>query len=1278
MPKHPRTLRVSDELYGRESELAVLQEAFQWASLGATELVMISGQPGVGKSALVQNAFKPAVIGRCYFASGKFDQYKTGGPYEPIIKCFQSVIRQLLTEPEPLLQKWIERVKEAVGPNGAVITDVIPEAKLLLGQLPPRENVPSLESWNRFEWVFRRFVQVFTSRDYPLVLFLDDVQWADEGSLRLLHALIVDPESQHLLVIASYRNQERNGRLNVLEKWLQGEHPGYSVRQLSLMPLDLVHIQTMVSDLLQCDPDECFQAAHTLYVKSVGNPFYLKQLLQAAYDEQCLQLSPLSGCWEWNMQALSQFPEIDGQLDYLVERINKIPFQTRELLKIGACLGSKFNIRILHAVSGHIEDELAPILSFAVQEGLLSLIEEPGAISQYQFTHDRIQQAVYSLLNSPQRMEIHLLAGQFLLEFDMSKEKDQALFEIVNHFNQALDLLSAEDREMTARLNEQAGRKAMQSSAYSAALQHFETGIACLTDDFWERHFEFTFQLYLKCAECDYLCAHYEQAEARLNDMLKRARTWTERAQVYIIKIEQYSNTGKYSQAIELGLQALREVGIRISERPHKLVIVKEMLLTKRLLDKRMSELLSLSEIDNLQIKVMMELLVSLVAPTFFSNREVFAIIASKFIRLAYKYGSSPVAPSLYTSYGMLLGTVLGEYQMAYQLGKIALDLAEQSAIASVRCKVHVMFYGVISPWVRYDRDDEAKLEQAAKLGLEAGDYVYASYAVGSLINLSYVRNSMNQILHVNRKNLQVIEHTKEDLVFKNILVYMDMAKKLRSPHEDVFSLTDGRTSESDFLDDVMKDESRAVTLYQIYTYKAQIYYLFERYREAVSFAEQANPYELLSVHAPHLSEHHWYEALSIIAAWDDLPAGEKAACSKRLKRRYRQFKAWDRMAPENFRHKFLLLQAEFARFKGSEKDIIELYDRSILFARERNYFQYQAVACEQAAKYHLQKGRERVAIGYLKEAYEAYGLWGAESKRSKMKRQYPKWLDEPPFGHPQEAALKTVDASLVSLQTDKSEEVQFGAVEIDFTAIVKASTSISQGVDLQNILKQLMAIILETSETEKGCLVVNRNGDLRVETVFAANGESRSQSKSLVESGEVPVSFIQYTSRLEKPVQLMDAAQDDLFRSDPYIALNRCKTVCCLPLYSQEQLSGVLYVEDNRDHRLFSDERLETLRILASQALFIWKLSDSFGDASVSTTQRATNPEEHAMDSLTDRELEVLNLMASGMTNKEIAFQLGVTAGTVKVHIHNIFSKLNVNRRTKAIAEAKKKKILE
>lgn len=1252
--------------YGRNDELAVLQEAFQWASLGSTELVLISGPPGIGKSAFVLQAFKPAVSASCKFAWGKFDPYSTSNPYAPIVTCFQYLIRQLLTEPEAELNRWKDRIREAVGDNGSVIAEIIPEAKLLIGDLPPSEKLPASKSHHRFEWVFHRFVRVFASAKHPLVLFFDDIQWADRATFALLHSLLIDPDLQHLMIVGAYRDQDWNNNELLFHEFLQGEHNGYSLRQLHLEPLELSHVQSIVSDALSCDYAKCFPLAHALYVKTIGNPFYLKQLLHEAREDRLLRYIDDTGEWEWDLGKLSVFPSIDGQIEYLIGRINRLPTPAQRLLITAACLGGKFSCRLLSAVSALSESELAGPLFAAVQAGLLAAEEERDGCRAYSFTHDRIHQAAYSLLHDRERMEIHLAAGRFLLEMYHAGAREQVLFELANHMNEAFPLMSPDEKEQCFLLNVEAGGKAMQSSAYAEALEYFHRAIECLPDRYWDDRNDLAFQLFLRCAECEYLCTRYEQAEHRLDGLLLRAQSWLQRAQVAKLKIDQYSNTGKYAQAIALGCEMLSEAGVRIAIKPSPSVVKKEMLHAKRLLDERMDELSGLPETDDPKIALMMELMISLVGPTFFSNREVFALLSSRFIRLVYEHGTTPIAPAIYASYGMVLCTILTDLPAGYRLGKIAMDAADRSGIPSVRSKVYAMFHCVISPWMGYRRQDEQQVMDAIHYGLQSGDYVFASYATGGLINLSYAVHSMKRMQQVMGQCLQYVEITKEELIYKNVMIYLHFAEMMQSPEVEDFSMTVGRASEEEFLRDVMQDESRAVTLYQFYTYKTQICYLFGQYEEAIQYAELARPYEALSVQSPHMPILHFYEAMALAASLRQT-AGRRPAWRQMLKRRQRQFQRWSEMSA-HFGHKAMLLNAEILRSGGPEQDIIDLYDQAIDRARESSDPQYRALACERAARHHLEKGRLRIARGYMQEACEAYEQWGVELKCSRLRKEFPDWFPQEKQDQPAVSFRHRALPHHPDRMPDAAHVLQD----------MKDLLAFSPDMNLQDVQKRLTALIMKAAEMNYGCLVSQRNDGLWIEQIFKP-GQAISATPEWVEQSDaLPRSLVQYTFRCGQPVQLGRGAEDELFANDPYIVAHQCQTISCLPVYAQKQIAGVLYLELPPDKHPLSGELADTLGMLAAQSLFMIKLSETFGDgAAASGKDIPVSIEDRMIDPLTDRELEVLNFMSMGLTNKEIAVRLGITAGTVKVHTHNVFSKLNVNRRMKAVAMAERMNLL-
>lgn len=1269
----PKSLQISKAFYGREQPIQILNEAFRWAALGATELVLVSGAPGIGKSSLVLEAFRPAVAGKCYFAWAKLDPYTQKKPYEAIIRCLQFLIRQLLTEPEAVLDKWKARIGEAVGANGALIVEAIPEAELLLGKLPEADPLPAKEAHHRFERVFLRFVRCFTRSEYPLVLFLDDMQWADRTTLQLLDALIHDPENQYLCVIGAFRDREWTENADICESWLRQQSSGVSVRLIAMEPLEFAHVRQLIAETLDCDPEYGFPLAHALYAKSVGNPFYLKRLLQSAADERMVRYDRGAGRWVWDMDRLQAFPGIDGQIEHLIERINRLPPDSRQLLLSAACLGGKVESELLMAVCDRDGESLEGHLAPALHAGLLATGASALRGGAYYFTHDRVHQAAYTLLDDQERMRIHLAAGlHYLARYDR-EQAESLLFDLTHYLNQAEKLLNAEQRERMVQLNERSAGKAMASADYEMAMRYCDRAIGYLYEDGWSRRQEQAFRLFLRAAECAYLCGHYEAAEQKMEAMLHRAKDWIQRAQAVKLKIDQHCSQGNYREAIALGLEALRGLGIRIEERPAKRTVRHEIYLANRLLRRRLRELYALPDVGDERIRLLTELIVSLIGPAFFANREVLAVISARLIRLMFRHGAPESAPAVFAAFGMVLTTMTGDLMGGYSLGNCAVELADRSGAASLRTKVYVMHYCVIAPWIRTDEQHERKLWEASMLGLEAGDYIFGSYAIGGLINLTYARHPMQRIHKTMRQCLQIAEQTKEELVHRNVLLYMRLAEKWKASTVADFILTDGRDSEAEFLDELNGTGSGAVTLYQFHTYKTQLLCLFGKYEEAIQSARLADPYEGISVRFPHQPILYFYEALAIAAVLrQSPPPRERKELQKRLAKRCKAFARWARIAPGNFKRQLLLLQAERRRGRGPESELFDLYDQAVGLAREAGDAQYVAAAAECAAKHHAEKGRTRLAASYFAEAFEAYRAWGAMAKLERMKKENPELF---------RLAVSGERLHAVSPRSPESSSAEDEGE--NWRRMAKEAFVLSEHMDFEAARHRIVAHMLHISAAEYACLITPRGRELWVEPLTGAGGaELRAGVQPLEQSEAVPRTLVRYIWRTGRPIHLDRAAWDELFQHDPYIRRHRGGPISCLPIHAQEKLVGSLYLELSPSAGPLSPERADMLRMLASQTLFVGRLSETFGEGEATEAEEeepnAGLSESRNADTLTEREFEVLHLMSTGLTNKEIAIRLGVTAGTVKVHMHNIFNKLKVNRRTKAVAAAIKMNLLE
>jgi len=1267
-----KTVAAPSAIYGREKPLAELMEAYRWAALGSTELVLLSGPPGIGKSALVLDAFRPIIWETGYFAWGKFDFYSRSKPYSIWIECFQFLIRRLLTEPNGTINRWKNRFAKMVGGNISVIADEIPELRLLFDKIPPAAPLSGKENQNRFEWVFRRFAQTFSSVNRPLVLFLDDLQWADRSSLQLLHTLLEDPDNRHVCIIGAYRNNEWTDNADLRDAWLSGETAGYTVREIPLDHLRTDDAERLVADTLGMPVEDCAPLARLLHVKSLGNPFFLKRLLQTAMDDGILHPDETGPGWRWDDAKLGELPGIDGQAEYLTGVINRLPGAAGTLLAQAATLGGTFTSHLLSVIGNMDEREVISHLAHAVRAGLLTAGEPDGGSVRYGFTHDRILQAAYSLLDDGERRRIHLAAGTYLFH---EKEEGRVWgdpYIIANHLNAAGDLADERLAEIRIRLNEEAGRLAMKSSDYETALRHFHLALEHMPDHYWNDRQPFAFDTLLACSECEYLCTNYDRAETMLDTALARAANWDQRARAAKVKIDQYSNTGQYAKAIELGLATIREAGIRVPSSPSPWTVRLEAMRTKRLFrryEERFRHLKPASRPDAVRL---VELFASLVGPTFFTNRDVFAVLSSKLVRHFFRRGAPAGAPAVYAGFGMVLTTLFGDFADGYRIGRLAVQLAEQSGNALLQSKTNVLFHAVISQWMAKDNQAASRLWEAAKTCVETGDFVFGSYALGGLINLSYGIAPLREFDRVLRQSLQISELTNEELVYTNIAIYMQWCEQLQSPDCRAFTLASEQGGEEQTLERIRRQESGAVTLYQIWTYKTQAHYLFGDADAAIRNALLADPYEQSAVQSPHKFILHFYEALALAAASRNrtLDAGER----RRLSARLRRFARWSRLSPERFGHQYMLIRAETGQRRLDDSTVITLYDKAIDGAKERCDWPSWAVACECAAAWHERRGRRRVAEGYRREACEAYNMWGAEAKVAQL-------LDRLGERHSPEAAAQTETA--VSKEPDGTAAPLPRSSgldgEMEWLQALKDSLRFPADLSFERTRTLLFDRLMQLSGASYGCLISGQDAAMQVERQWPKTGTADGKRKEPPDAASAaPRTLVQYAVRIGTPVQVNDMQTDELFRYDPYVARTGSRTACCLPVRLQDEPAGVLYLERPQASPPLTDRELDALSVLAAQTLFYTRLSTTLQAQMPAVSEKADKSVTGPLVPLSDREYEVLQLIAQGLSNKEIAAQLGVTPGTVKVHTNNIFNKLNVNRRTQAIAQARRLKLLD
>ncbi|SFL12624.1 Predicted ATPase [Paenibacillus sp. 1_12] len=1278
---------IPQKVYGRELETSQLLECFErFINLGNKAAVLITGHAGIGKTSLIKEIYKPIVEQKGYFISGKFVQLNRNIPYEPIIQAFRGLIGGILSEHSDKLVLWKEQLIQALGTNGAVIADVIPELRQIIGMIPPAEVLLPIESQNRLQLAFRQFVQVVASKEHPLVIFLDDIQWADPASLQLLEVIMTDPQIEYLFFIGAYRDHEVSNSHPTaiqMDKLLKS---GLSVHTIQLSPVPLAELNRMVADTLYCEVQESWDLAAALFRKSSGNPFFFKLLFESTYKEQFLTFDACDHLWKWNMERIETIEHSDEMLEFIIDKIGRLPSSTQIVLSLAACLGNQFDLNIVAAMNEQDYFQAAADLKSAVMEGLILPLSEPASrllessigmkasgyfLDQplmYQFMHDRIQQAAYSIMDEEQRMQAHLKAGTYMREHADFMDSDTSSLEIANHYNQTIhSVVYVPPRELLLELNILAGRKAKASSAFEAASRYFQMAVHFIQEDAWSIKFEFCFEIFLEHLECLYLGGSSAAAELLVEAMLERARCRSERTQVRLIQLTHYVNIGRNANAITIGLESLQEYGIVIPRYPSTEAVIQEREAAQELIDQNIHMLSDLPEVTQPDILAAMNLMLTLVLPTLVSDKDVYTLLISKYMELSFEHGSCPAAPLAYGSYGIHTSFVLGKCNTGLQLAKAAYRLSEKYQIPSYQGKIHFMVGKVLNQWEDNEGHNQAYWMQAIQLSMNYGDFIYARLAMADHVNYTYTRKKLGELYDLVQSYLSTIAQTGNLLRIVTFYNYLQLISDLQGLTNDMITLDINQLNEhSSVINESGGTEFTALQSFRNYTYKTQIHYLLGNYSQAVQAAECAVAFIEYASFLAHLPEHHYYYSLAISAAWDTFTTVEKQQHWIKLEHYQSKMKQWAEVNPSYYMHKYKLITAEMARLSGDESTSITMYHESIVAARDGGYIQNEAIANELFAKLYLAKGIVKVARVYMTDAYEGYINWGALVKARDLLSKYPDLV----------SAKETIQPEFVMNMTLETKE---SSDSIDLASILKAAQSFSNEIDLEQLLFKLMGILIENAGAQRGCLLVSEGTSLLTK-VYVQAGDSfhtSLESTPLDRCEYLPTAVISYVNQTLQVITLDDARMDVQFSDDIYIVKQQPRSILCLPIVKPGHPTLILYLENNLTTHAFTADRIDVLQMLSFQVYFVFTLLQSFGKTTIPIATTSPKIRASLVEPLTARELEVLNLVAKGMSNLEIGDQLGVVIGTVKNHIQNIYGKLDVNKRTKAVSQARELNLL-
>ncbi|MGK4008697.1 AAA family ATPase [Sorangium sp. So ce1036] len=1161
--------QIPRKLYGREDEATALLRALERVvDTGAPELVLVSGYSGSGKSALVHALCEPIARERALFLAGKFDQCKREIPHSTIIQAFREVVREVLAAPEDRIAALRRRLLGALGSNGQLIVDVIPQVELVIGRQPPVPELPPAEASHRFRAALRSFIGVFTREERPLALFLDDLQWTDLASLELLRDLLTHPGTRNLLLVGAYRSNKVTPSHPLMLALNKARKDGARISDIALGPLSREHLAALVSDALRCRREDARELADLVHDKTAGNPFFAIQFLTALHEERLIAFDERAEVFRWDVAKIREKGFTDNVIDLMVGKLVRLPPSTQGALKQLACLGSAADVALLATVRGGSVEQAHEDLREAVRAGLVLRLDPA-----YKFLHDRVQEAAYSLIPEGERPAMHLAIGRLLASRTAPEELEEKIFEIVNQLDRGAPLItSQEERERVAELNLIAGKRAKASTACASALKYLAAGGALLPEDGWERRYALAFALELHRAECEYLTGDLSAAEERLSALSRRAESLIDLAAVTCVRLGLYTTMDRSDRSVEVGLDYLRRVGITWSPHPTDEEVQEEYERVFTLLGGRaVEDLIDSPQMTDPECRATLEVLTHAQSPALFTDANLNCLVVSRMTNLSLEHGNGDASCIAYTWFGMLLGPRFGDYRMAYRFAKLGLDLLERRGALRFKSRVYLGFGHRVNPWVRHLRSGVELLRRGFEAGQETGDLTYASYNKNCLITLLLAAGEpLGEVQREAEGALLFVRRARFGLEIAIITVQLQLIRALRGLLPDLASFNDADFDERRFEQRLEGDPRLAIATCWYWIRKLQARFLADDLDAALEAAEKARPLLWTTGSFFEVAEYHFYGALVRAARCRAGDAGERRRHLEALLAHQEQIDAWAESCPDNFGDRAALIGAEVARLRGEGDLAAQRYEQAIRRAREGGFVHNEALAYEIASRFYRERGFDLIADTYLREARAGYARWGADGKVQRIDEQSPRLWDTRPLAPTASFAARPE--------------------QLDLLSVIKASQTISSEIVLDKLLRTLLRVVLEQGGAQRACLVLAQDERLSIgaeATLEESGGVAISLPRSTEDaSRRVPMSLVRYVHRTKEHVILVNtAASVGRFSGDEYFARHKPRSLLCMPILRQAEVAGLLYLENTLLAGAFPPERLTTLSLLAAQA---------------------------------------------------------------------------------------------
>lgn len=1235
----------SEKLYGRNKELDQLLKA--WGNINSThlELFLVSGYSGIGKTRLISEIRKPVIEANGYFISGKFNQFTKEYPYSAFASAFNQLLQQMLSESDEQLTVWKNLISKAVDSHGALMTGLMSDLEKLIGPQPSSPDLGALEGKRRFLNTFLNFLSVIPQNGKTLVIFLDDLQWADSGSLELLSAM-VSSHLNNIFLIGAYRDNEVDAAhpLSMTLHHLEKEYK-HNIHKLKLSELDLKNVNELIADSLRMSTQATVPLAREVMRRTRGNPFFVKQFIEKLIEEKIITFDRELLCWVYDLGAIGNMELSEYVVDLILGKLKKMSGPAQEIIQLASCIGNTFDLDTLMLVTKQTKENCAEHLQEIISNEFISPIgswqkfhsdalwnnfsfynQKPNYL--FRFQHDRIQQAAYNMLSEEARKAMHLHIGKLMLEKTDPSELEEQLFDVLNHFNIAHDILSNPDEKIRlAELNLKAGRRALKNNAIRPAENYFKTGMHLVTG---QKNTELFKSLLISRSECEYLLGNYDASEKLFDEALNEAETHLVKADILSRKMALYENTQRHEKALEAAKQGLKLLGMNLPLNAGPLHVMKELLTVKfNLRNKSTQQLLENRNMEDAEKILTMKILMNLWGPCYLLQKQnLLAFKILRMVNLSVKHGNSIESALAYAFYGYVISAQLGDYKNGYSFARLGMALNEKFKDKSLRSKVMVIAEGCVAHWRAPFKNYLQNLREAHQVGLEFNDIIYAGYAL-SFVNRSQILmgEELNSVYEKLRGYIRFALNIQSSISYHQMLAWARVLTDLRDilPDDQVFGELLQDEDHLRCLEKMSAEQNLPLPIANYHTAKAFYHCLLGEFQKASEHAEQAVPLMAAVLGLPEWPEQ---KIFMLFAANGMLLEGKKLQRKqeKIRKQQLAQLEKWAENSPSNYGAKFELAQAEDDLICGNDSEAMKHFELAVSLAKENQMSYMSAYIAERMAAMYFNRNEQDKAMNQLRFALLEYQKWGAARK------------------------VKSLNARFTFLSSDtkegKSKQGAISSSSLDLKSVMQAAATLSEEVVFEKLLEKLLMVVIENAGAQNAYFIRSRNNTLFVDASSKLQNAFTCEIKSIPIKtvDEISHAIIRKVFHTGEAIIIEDVSQDVMFNLDPQLKISKAKSVLCMPILSKGQLSGILYLDNDASSHVFTFARLELLKLLSGQmavslenAQLYQNLEQKVDERTATIAQQnaALEKEKHKTDSL------LLNILPEEIANelKEIGY---------------------------------------